>query len=293
MVQNRVDYCHIKQIIYIINHNKFNSGEKMKKILLIAILIVVLSVYPIFNIMGISQNSVKHSETDLSKGNEIINSLSGYDVKEAQKNVNTAEKIRNDRFGNHQKVESVLYGLDKGTTTYRKIFKNVCIVGDSLMDGLEAYDILNSNNLITQVSASLYHLSGNVKRIIRMNPPILVLHYGINMISVEKRHLNNYVNMYADIINQLKAALPDTRIIVSGIFPVDREIARAKRFGMIDEYNSTLRAMCQKIDVEYMDSSSVLRAHPECYGSDGIHLSKAFYEKYWLRFIIKEMGIVG
>lgn len=265
----------------------------MKKFLLIAVLIAVLSVYPIFNIMGISRNSVKQPDTDLSKGNEVIDSLSGYDVKQAQKNVSTAEKIRNDRFGNYQKVESVLSGLDKGTTTYRKVFRNVCIVGDSLMDGLEAYDILNSNNLITQVSASLYHLSGNIRRIIGMSPKVLILHYGVNMISSEQRHLNNYINMYTDIITQLKNALPDTRIIVSGIFPVDRDIARAKRFGMIGDYNQSLKTMCQKLEVEYMDSTSVLKAHPECYGSDGIHLSKAFYERYWLRFIIKEMGIVG
>ena len=265
----------------------------MKKLLLIAILIVVLSVYPIFNIMGLSQNSVKQAEADLSKGNDIIKELSGYDVKQAQKNVYTAEQIRNDRFGNYLKVESILKDLEKGKTTYRKVFRNVYIVGDSLMDGLEAYNILNTNNLITQVSASLYHLSGNIKKIIRMNPPVLILHYGVNMISSEQRHLSNYINMYTDIIRQLKGALPDTRIIISGIFPVDRDIAKAKRFGMIGEYNNNLRAMCEKLDVEYMDSSSVLKAHPECYGSDGIHLSKAFYEKYWLRFIIKEMGIVG
>ena len=265
----------------------------MKKILLILILILVLSVYPVFNIMGLSQNAKKQADTDLSKGNEIINFLSGYDVKEAQKNVQTAEKIRNDKYGNYLKVESILNGLEKGTTTYRKVFKNVYIVGDSLMDGLEAYGILNSNNLITQVSASLYHLSGNIKKIIRMNPPVLMLHYGVNMISAEKRHLSNYINMYTDIIKQLKSALPDTRIIISGIFPVDRDIAKAKRFGMIGEYNKNLKDMCKTLGVEYMDSSSVLKEHPECYGSDGIHLSKAFYEKYWLRFIVKEMGIVG
>lgn len=265
----------------------------MKKLLLIAVLIVVLSAYPIFNIMGLSQKAVKQSETDLSKGNEIINFLSGYDVKEAQKNVHTAEQIRNDKFGNYLQVESILQGLDKGTTTYRKVFRNVYIVGDSLMDGLEAYGILNSNNLITQVSASLYHLSGNIRKIIRMNPPVLILHYGVNMIATEKKYLSNYINMYTDIIGQLKGALPDTRIIISGIFPVDRDIAKAKRFGMIGEYNKNLKAMCQKLDVEYLDSSAVLKAHPECYGSDGIHLSRAFYEKYWLRFIIKEMGIVG
>ena len=265
----------------------------MKKLLLIAVLIVVLSIYPILNITGLWQKQVKQENADLTEGNKIIELLSGYDVKKAQKNVYTAEQIRNDKFGNYLKVESILRGLDKGTTTYRKVFRNVCIVGDSLMDGLEAYGILNSNNLITQVSASLYHLSGNMKKIIRMNPPVLILHYGVNMISSEQKHLNNYINMYTDIIKQLKAALPDTRIIISGIFPVDRDIAKAKRFGMIGEYNKNLKAMCGKLEVEYMDSSSVLKAHPECYGRDGIHLSKAFYENYWLRFIIKEMGIVG
>ena len=66
----------------------------MKKIVLIAILIFILSVYPLFNIMGISQNSVRSAEIDLSEGNEVIKSLSGYDVKKAQKNVNIAEKER-------------------------------------------------------------------------------------------------------------------------------------------------------------------------------------------------------
>ena len=265
----------------------------MKKLLLIAVLIIVLSVYPICNIVGLSKRAVKPSDADLSAGSKIMELLSGYDIKEAQKNVNTAEKIRNDKYGNYLQVENVLNNLDSGKTTYRKVFRNVCIVGDSLMNGLEAYDILNSNNLITQVSASLYHLSGNVKKIIKISPKVLILHYGVNMISTEKRFLNNYINMYTDIITQLNGALPDTRIIVSGIFPVDREIAKAKRFGMIGEYNKALKTMCNKLEIEYMESSSVLKAHPECYGGDGIHLSKAFYEKYWLRFIIREMGIVG
>ena len=87
--------------------------------------------------------------------------------------------------------------------------------------------------------------------------------------------------------------MPDTRIIISGLFPVDREVAKAKRFAKVGEYNNSLKEMCKKLKVEFMDSSSVLKEHPECYGGDGIHLSKAFYEKYWLRFIIKEMEIVG
>ena len=265
----------------------------MKKVVLIVILILMLSVYPIFNIMGFSKNGETSSDIDLSQGSEIIRNLSGYDVKKAQKNVNIAEKEREHKFGNYHRVDDVLADIDSGKTTYRKVFQDVYIVGDSLMNGLEAYNILNSNHLVTQVSASLYHLDGNLNKIIRMNPPILILHYGVNMISTERKYMNNYITMYTSLIQKLQASLPDTRIIISGIFPVDRNVARASRFGMINEYNQNLIAMCEKLDIEYMDSSSVLYAHPECYGGDGIHLSKAFYEKYWLRFIIREMGITG
>ncbi len=265
----------------------------MKKITIILILIAILSAYPIFNIVGLAKSGVTPEESDLSKGNSVIEALDGFDVKKAQKNVTKAEKERSDKFLKYYTVNEVLKNLDSGKTTYRKVFKNVYIVGDSLMNGLEAYNILNSNHLITQVSASLYHLDGNVKKIIKMNPPVLILHYGVNMIATDKKYLSNYIAMYTNIIEELKAALPDTRIIVSGIFPVDRDIAKAKRFGKIGEYNKSLKEMCKSLKIEYMDSSSVLKAHPECYGSDGIHLSKAFYEKYWLRFIIKEMVIVG
>ena len=80
-------------------------------------------------------------------------------------------------------------------------------------------------------------------------------------------------------------------IIVSLIFPVDRSVAKAERFGRIPKYNKALVKMCRELKVEYLDSASVLKAHKECYGSDGIHQLRPFYEKHWLRFIMEEKGI--
>lgn len=264
----------------------------MKKFILITVLILMLSVYPFFNIVGLSRNDAESPDEGVKIDSSVIENLSGFDVKKAESNVREAEKKRKDPAGNAEKVKKVLNDLNQGKTTYRKVFRDVYIVGDSLMNGLEAYGILNSNHLITQVSASLYHLDGNVKRIVKMNPPVLVLHYGINMIAVGNKYLNNFISMYTRIIKELKKSLPDTRIIVSGLFPVDRDIAASRRFGEIGKYNKALEKMCRELEVEYLNSASVLKAHPECYGSDGIHLSKAFYDKYWLRFLIKELEIV-
>lgn len=269
----------------------------MKKSVLLLFLIVILALYPVRNFVSITaganaeKTTVKSEQTD---GEQALIELSQYNIDKAQSNLKKANSQRaSSSSPTKAEIAMVLKQLSEGKTSYRKVLKDVYIVGDSLMNGLEAYNILNTNHLITQVSASLYHLKGNVNKIIKLKPPVLILHYGVNMISTNKKQLNNFITMYTGLIKQIQKGSPDTRIIISGLFPVDRDVARAKRFAKIDTYNEALQKMCKKLDVEFMDSSSVLKKHSECYGGDGIHLSKAFYERYWLRFVIKEMEIVG
>ena len=265
----------------------------MKKSVLVLILAAILAFYPVRNFITLA-NTEDSVTTAHNEAEEYLQKLYDYDIKKAQSNVKKASNLRNDKGATTSaEINNVLKKLDEGKTNYRKIFKDVYIVGDSLMNGLECYNILNSNRLITQVSASLYHLSGNMNRIIKASPDTIILHYGVNMISTKGSQLNNFISMYTKLIKQIQKNCPDTRIIISGLFPVDRSIARAARFSKIGTYNNALKDMCKTLHIEYLDSSSVLKAHPECYGGDGIHLSKAFYEKYWLRHIIKEMGIVG
>lgn len=265
----------------------------MKKSVLVLILAVILTLYPVRNFITLA-NTEGTETTVNNEAEEYLRELYDYDIKKAQSNVKKASNLRNDSgVATYVEINNVLKKLNEGKTTYRKIFKDVYIVGDSLMNGLECYNILNSNRLITQVSASLYHLSGNVKKIIKAAPDTVILHYGVNMISTKSSQLNNFISMYTRLIKQIQKGSPDTRIIISGLFPVDRSIARAARFSKISAYNNALKEMCKELNIEFLDSSSVLKAHPECYGGDGIHLSKAFYDKYWLRHIIREMGIVG
>lgn len=265
----------------------------MKKRVLILILAIILTVYPVRNFISLANNGNTQTTAE-NTAEEYLKELSEYDIKKAQSNIKKANNLRNDTgLPTSVEVKAVLKKLSKGKTTYRKVFKNVYIVGDSLMNGLEAYNILNKNHLITQVSASLYHLSDNVKKIVKASPEVVILHYGVNMISTNKNQLNTFISMYTKLIKQIQKGSPYTRIIISGLFPVDTSVAKAKRFTKISTYNKALKNMCSDLKIEFLDSSPVLKAHPECYGGDGIHLSKSFYEKYWLRFIIEEMGIVG
>lgn len=269
--------------------------NKLKKTVIYIMILVLLLSCPMYNFIVISSDS--HSQTADVKtdtGISVIEKLSSYGVQKAEKNVRKAERDRT-VVGDATvtQINQTLKKIENGTLSYRNVFKNVCVVGDSLMNGLEAYNILNSNNLVTQVSASLSHLEQNMSRVIGMNPRVLILHYGINMIGGQQYHLDSFIGTYTKQITKLKKALPDTRIIVSLLFPVKTSVARAERFKYVDRYNTALIKMCKKLKVEYLDSSPVLKAHQECYGGDGIHLSKAFYSQYWLKFIIKEKGIIG
>lgn len=265
----------------------------MKKRIFSFLIAILLVAVPTVNFIDISSNKFSANE-DIDEGLSVLESLAAVSANDAQKAVDNAAKKylqSNSPFAAKLAAEKSIKQIEKGKKTYRSVFKNVYFVGDSLMNGLAAYDILNANNLITQVSASLYHLEENLDNIISAMPPVLVLHYGINMISTNSTLLKNFINKYTTLIKQLKKKLPNTRIIVSLIFPVDRTVAKAERFGEINTYNKSLKKMCKSLKIEYLDTTPLLKEHKEFYGSDGIHLAKAFYDKYWLKFIMREMGI--
>lgn len=262
--------------------------KNVKKSIFSILLILILLIYPTVN--GLEMYASRRSGVETETDTQFLSSLSEGKTEEVRQNIS---RVQNQLASEQEQFEKkeILDKLDKGKLTYRNLFKNVYIMGDSLMNGLEAYNILNNNNLITQVSASLYHLNDNVDKMAQMSPEILILHYGLNHIENVSHQPARFIKFYSEIITELKEKLPGTRIIVSGIFPVDTEKARAKRFGRIDEYNQALEEMCSQLGVEFLDNTAAFVDAEEYYAGDGIHLSRDFYENCWLRHIVSEKEI--
>lgn len=265
----------------------------MKKKIISLLSVLLLCAFLAHNFSAVRSNTYA-SYANTQEGILYLEELSSRSVKDAESSIKAFQDKYNSAVISSQTkkaVEKSLSLIKKGEKTYKNVFRNVYFAGDSLIAGLESYDILNKKKIYAQVSASLYHLEENLPKITSKNPKVLILHYGINMIATEKVYLNSFIAMYTRLIKDIQEKSPETRIIVSLIFPVDRSVAKAERFGKINSYNKALKKMCNSLSIEYLDSSSVLKAHPECYGSDGIHQSKVFYSKYWLSFIMKEKGI--
>ena len=266
--------------------------NRLKKTIIILIVCALLIVYPLSNFSAVI-GEIYISQADTGEGISYIEKMAQADVGEAEALVKKAEEIRDYiPESKSERVAEILYKLDKGKTTYKKVLKNVYFMGDSLINGLESFGILNDKKIYSKVSASLYHLEDNYKKVIKKEPEVIVLHYGLNALGYTDEALSGYVKMYSKCIKKIKKKLPDTRIIVSSIFPVDRKVAKNKLFGRIKAYNKATKKMCKDLGVDYLDNGPLFKEIDYCYGRDGIHLPEYFYRDYWLKYLIEEMEIV-
>lgn len=233
-------------------------------------------------------------------GVQALRALEEEDISEVQRKIDVikeknarveAERLLRDK--RKQGTDNVLKQLADGDITFNGIFQDTLIVGDSLMKGLSAYNILSEDIVIGQVSATLYHLQENIQNIIYADPDIVIMHYGENHIgSASEASVKAFTDFYKKNISELKKGLPDTVFYVSGIFLPSPEVKNKPAFlDNIPLYNEALKKMCEETGVIFLDNSQVLPGDCSYYGSDGIHVQPAFYREVWLPFVIYELGL--
>jgi len=269
-----------------------------KAVAFFAVMLIVLSVFS-QNLFSFANNVSPH-ESKEKEYPEVLERFSVFKASKGEKRIREAEEARKrelERLLSEEKkrkrIEQTLSNIKNGKTSLRKVFANTCFVGDSLINGLETYNILNSDKIISQVSARFSHLEDNIKKIISLNPKVLILHYGINMLWFDDTGLGWFIDDYSELVKKLKKQLPHTRIIVSGIFPVNEEVATDGIFIRVPDHNLAIEKMCKEIGVEFLDSTELVLGCKEYYGSDGIHFSASFYSEKWLPFIVENKGIIG
>lgn len=269
----------------------------MKKFLLSLLLIIAVTAGVIYNIPGVfARYGSKLEQTDgnneLQQGISYVELLQKRSSDDIQKKLDEVEKARAEAAEQDEikmSVENSIKKIESGKLSYMKVFKDVYIAGDSLVHGLKEYDIINSSHLITEVSASLYHLESNYNKIVGLKPQILILHYGLNMAEGSQERCNAFISQYTGIIGRFKKDLPETRIIISQIFPIKKGADTYVKPEYITMYNKAIVKMCKKLGTETLDSSAVFKVK-DFYEDDGIHQKAGFYH-LWLKHIMREKEI--
>lgn len=184
--------------------------------------------------------------------------------------------------------------LDNGELSFAEALSNISFTGDSQIKALATNGIISMDYIVAENGESYDYFSVNMDRVIAQaaGKDAVIVHYGINTLSTSAEERTSRINQYKELLLTLKSACPETRIIVSGVFPVCYTIfSTQQRFEYINDYDFQLCEMCMEIGVEYLSDNAYMMEHQELFSSDGLHLTKEFYTGYWLKNIVTTMGL--
>lgn len=121
-------------------------------------------------------------------------------------------------------------------------------------------------------------------------PAYLVLSFGLNNIAHFVNNKQNYVNNYNKLIDAVKKASPNTRIILQSVYPVsaacdDFSVAGATVCSYTETLNGWIREIASTHEnVKFADTASMLKASdgtllPAYDSGDGVHLTAQAYQQ--------------
>lgn len=182
--------------------------------------------------------------------------------------------------------------IDLGSTLF---------IGDTFTDGLSLYggvakdNIISESNLYAYAAANReYEINGKKQEIAdaaaEKSPASICILLGTNDLS-RGYTAPKFVRYYGLFIDALKKSCPSAKIYVQSVLPVTADYKSTKT-GITNEkigkYNDALKKMCTDKGVTYLNIASAVAGSdgvlPSDASSDGLHITKAYYEK-WVSFL--------
>lgn len=165
----------------------------------------------------------------------------------------------------------------------------ILMMGDSLVEGMEAYGVLYPSNTIWQRGIRIDNMQEQLEKAVTYNPNAIVLSYGLNDIRLWNGNADRFIDAYNNSLDSIMNALPNTKIYVCSILPVSQvALDKDSSFQYINLFNDRLKQLCNDKGIQFLDSSYLLINASDSYGSDGIH-PKAFFYQEWANDIMSKM----
>lgn len=211
-----------------------------------------------------------HSKPDTRIGLQKLKQMEKVEVSKVDKKIQALEKTELEATEEWQ------------NRTPDEKFANVLLLGDSITQGLYEYEVLSESHVKADRGTAIYQTDGEkVRRHVAaakdIKPQVLFMCYGMN--DVEEIRTEQFIEAYRSVVKELKEALPDTKIYINSVLPVNESaLKRVKGFENIPEYNEALKVFCEEEGLTFVDNTSLV--DEKSYDQDGIHMKPDFYKKW-------------
>ena len=169
-------------------------NRKNKRILVIAGLCsvaVLLAVFAAVEIIG----SLTRKKIDTTEGLEIIKRAESAELVDIETRIQKME----------DKEKEEQEALDARST--KEKFASAVVMGDSITDGFEEYDILNASSVVAEIGVELDELDEQLGKLREINPQVAFLSYGMNDIVATQGDVEVYIEQYKAVIKDRKSVV--------------------------------------------------------------------------------------
>ena len=215
--------------------------------------------------------------TQVEKGHAVMAKLAKQSVASVDKKIAAREQ------------KERLQKLSSPTLSLR--FQNSLIMGDSLAEAFGDYQLVSSSNLLATRGRRTDNIDQEITTAITMAPRTIFLSYGMNDLEYCRGNAQRFIRQYKEQIHKLKKALPDTRIFINSLIPMDAAaIAKTPVYARYREFNRALQQMCEEEQLTFIDNTTLMDWSADVYELDGVHPKYSYYP-IWLAHMAGESGL--
>ncbi|MDD4376763.1 MAG: GDSL-type esterase/lipase family protein [Eubacteriales bacterium] len=255
--------------------------SKMKDVIFSLVLLIVVG---LFFLSFFKQDKPTEFSNNEIKGNIcMINEFNYSKVEAVEKQIAKLEKNEShSAFSGNQNLTNA---------QYRKIFSNSVIIGDSITEGLTAFNFLGNDVVLSKIGAALLSSQDLFDQAADLKPRFAFFSLGMNDTGYFSGKADAFASKYQSMLIEFRKKSPDTQIYINSILPPsDDAIKGNPNYGRYKRYNEALKEMCKSMEIGYIDNTNFLTSNPEFYAGDGIHVSPKYYT-LWLNNMIIKAGL--
>ncbi len=226
-----------------------------------------------------------YSEAEIAAGVAYLQALEARDPNEVDEKI---KELHQQRFLELRAER--LAELEADEDSVWSLFEDYVLLGDSRAVGFYYYGFLPESRVMAESGATILRLEEHIPDLEALRPTYLFLCYGLNDVSIGIWPTpEEYADNYAEIIAEVREALPDVQIYISSILPArDPAFATSSKWYEIPNYSAAVQKMCEETGCVYVDNDEISEEYADLWQPDGIHLQPEFYS-HWAANMMLEV----